>query len=132
MYNNQITLNAAPYKTMFTTGGASGRLYVPVKPALVKYAQLTHVHGTAARTGQKTVSLDRIHILNALIDQLISMNKKTLSREDIFSLTDKQKDALIKNYQEQIHSAIALASQPGTYGLAGLIPEAGALFSITV
>ena len=131
MYNNGISLNAASYRSVFTAGASSGRLYVPVKPGLVKYAQLAYVHGTAAKEGQKTVSLDRIHILNTLIDQLVSMNKKEMSKDDVTSLTDNQMDAIIKSYEEQIHSALALAQQPQTYGLAGLMPEAGALVNIT-
>ncbi len=131
MYNNGISLNAASYRSVFTAGSSSGRLYVPVKPGLVKYAQLSYVHGTAAKAGQKTVSLDRIHILNSLIDQLVSMNKKAMSKDNAAALTDKQQDAVIKMYEEQIHSAIALAQQPQTYGLAGLMPEAGALVNIT-
>ncbi len=132
MYNNGISLNAASYRTVFTAGSSSGRLYVPVKPGMVKYTQLAYVHGTAAKEGQKTVSLDKIHILNTLIDQLVSMNKKAMSKDDVTELTDNQKDALIKGYEEQIHAAIALAQQPQTYGLAGLMPEAGALVNITV
>ena len=131
MYNNGINLNAASYRTIFTAGTSSGRLCVPVKPGLVKYAQLSYVHGTAAKEGQRTVSLDRIHILNSLIDQLVSMNKKALDKDSVTALSDEQKDALIKSYEEQIHSAIALAQQPQTYGLAGLMPEAGALVNIT-
>ena len=97
----------------------------------MKYAQLAYVHGTAAKEGQKTVSLDRIHILNSLIDQLVSMNKKAMSKDDVIGLTDNQKDAVIKMYEEQIHSAIALSQQPQTYGLAGLMPETGALVNLT-
>ena len=98
MYRNSISLNAASYNTLASS--TSGRLYVPVKPNAVIYAQLSHVHGTAAKNGQKTVSLDKVHILNTLIDQLVNMDKKTISRNDVLALTDNQKDALIKSYQE--------------------------------
>ncbi len=131
MYRNGITLNATSYNSLFANS-SSGRLYVPVKPNAVIYSQLSYVHGTAAKPNQKTVSLDKIHILNRLIDQLVSMNKEALSKDDVLALTDKQKDAIIENYQQQIHQAIAAASQPETYGLAGLIPEPGAVFNIAV
>ncbi|MCR5762459.1 MAG: hypothetical protein K6G00_03660 [Treponema sp.] len=129
MYRNTVSLNAASYNTLASS--SSGRLYVPVKPNAVIYAQLSHVHGTAAKSGQKTVSLDKVHILNTLIDQLVNMDKKAISRNDVLALTDNQKDALIKSYQDQIHNAIAQASVPETYGFAGLIPEAGMLFNIS-
>ena len=129
MYRNSISLNAATYSTVASS--SSGRLYVPVKPNAVIYSQLSHVHGTAAKNGQKTVSLDKVHILNTLIDQLVNMDKKTISRNDVLALTDHQKDALIKSYQDQIHNAIAQASIPETYGFAGLIPEPGMLFNLS-
>ncbi len=129
MYQNGISLNAASYNGLLSPT-SSGRLYVPVQPSLVKYAQLSHVHGTAAKAGQKTVPLDKVHILNTLIEQLVNMKKDTFKTENITDLTDSQKDALIKGYQEQIHAALAVASQPQTYGLAGLMPEPGMLFNI--
>ncbi|HBG66146.1 MAG TPA: hypothetical protein DDW78_06710 [Treponema sp.] len=128
MYSNGISLNAASYKTLFSS--TSGRLYVPVKPNVVVYAQLSHVHGTAAKAGQSTVSIDKVHLLNTLIDQLVSMKKNPIAKADVFALSDKQQDALIQKYQEQIHTAVVLASQPQTYGLAGLIPEEGIILNV--
>ena len=132
MYKNGITLNATSYNSLFANSPRGSKLYVPVKPNAVIYSQLSHVRGTPAKPNQGTVSLDKIHILNRLIDQLISMNKEVMSKDDVQALSDTQKDAAIENYQQQIHQAVAAASQPETYGLAGLIPEAGAVFNIDI
>ncbi len=129
MYRTDIHLSAATYKTLFAS--SSGRLYVPVKPSVTVYTQFDHVRGTPAANGQKGVPVDRIRILNTLIDQLVSMKKSTVSKNDVVGLSDAQKDALIETYQKQIKTAVATSTGPGTYGLAGLMPEPGALFNIT-
>lgn len=129
MYSTDINLNASSYGNLFST--SSGRLYVPVKPNVAVFTQFDYVRGTPAEKGQKGVPVDRIRILNTLIGQLVSMRKDAVSKDDVMSLTDEQKDALIKNYQKQIKNTIAIANLPGTYGYAGLMPEAGAVFNIS-
>ncbi len=130
MYSNGINLNAASYRTLFST--SSGSLYVPVKPSAVIYSQFDYVHGVATSQGQNGVSINRIRILNTLISQLVSMKQKSsLSENDITGLTDSQKDELIKTYQQEIKNAIAASSQSRTYGLAGLMPETGTVISVS-
>ena len=126
MYSSGINLNASSYKTLFSS--ASGSLYVPVKPSAVIYSQLDYVHGVSAGADGNGVPVNRIRILNSLIHQLVSMKKDvSASSSDFENMDDSQKDALIKQYQQQIADTI---NQAGTYGLAGLMPENGALFSI--
>lgn len=130
MYSNGIRLNAASYGNLFST--SSGTLCVPVKPSAVIYTQLDYVRGTATAQGQKGVPVDRIRILNTLITQLVSMKQKaSVTENDATGLSDEQKDELIKAYQQQIKNAMAAASQPQSYGLAGLMPEAGAVVSVS-
>lgn len=132
MYSNGISLNAASYRTLFST--SSGSLCVPVKPSAVIYSQFDYVHGTATEHGQRGVPINRLRILNTLISQLISMKQKpALSEEEATGLSEEQKDELIKSYQQQIKTAIAASSAQGqaTYGLAGLMPEAGAVVSVS-
>ena len=124
MYSNGISLNAASYRTLFST--SSGSLCVPVKPSAVIYSQFDYVHGTATEHGQRGVPINRLRILNTLISQLVSMKQKP-------ALSEEQKDELIKSYQQQIKTAIAASSAQGqaAYGLAGLMPEAGAVVSVS-
>jgi hypothetical protein len=129
MVSNGLVLNASSYKNLFT--GGTGALYVPVNPSAVIYAQFDHVRGIAAGSGQNGVSVNRVKILNTLIDQLVSMKSKpAISKEAVSSLTNKQMDTLIKMYQQQIKTSVAQASKPGTYGLAGLLPETGTVINI--
>jgi len=117
----------APSPISFT---GVGKMYVPVNPALVGYAQFEHVAGVAAESGSSGVNINKIQVLNALIDRLISMQQKPEIAEDSSELTDTQVDALIKDYQTRIQSVVNVAqSNPYALGGAG-IPQAGALFSI--
>ena len=129
MYSSGISLNASSYKTLFAS--SSGSLYVPVKPSAVIYSQLDYVHGVSAGADGKGVPVNRIRILNSLIHQLVSMKKAPDADEAAFeSMSDEEKDALIKEYQKQIANAVNQASQSATYGLAGLMPEAGSVVNI--
>lgn len=130
MYSNGLTLNAAPYKNLFSS--SSGTLFVPVKPSAVIYSQFDYVRGTAASSGQNGVPINRVRILNTLINQLVAMKKKdALSKEDIGQMTDAQKDELIKTYQQQIKNAVAAGTAANNYGLTGLLPQAGTVVSIS-
>src|SRR5574344_46021 len=129
MVSNGLTLNASSYKNLFT--GGTGALYLPVNPSAVIYAQFDHVRGIAAGNGENGVPINRIKILNTLIDQLVRMKSKpAVSKEAVGSLTNKQMDSLIIMYQKQIKNTVAQAAKPRTYGLAGLLPEPGAVFNI--
>lgn len=130
MVSNAVSMNASTYQHLFA--GGTGALYIPVNPNAVVYSQFSHVHGIAASAGQRGVPVSRVKILDTLINQLVSMkNKPSLSKDDVLELSDAQKDMLIKNYQDQINTAVKMASTAGTYGFAGLLPEPGAIFSIS-
>ncbi len=126
-----FSLNAYSYNGLIS--GGSSKLHVPVQPAAVLYAQFDHVSGFAARSNQNGVSISKIHILNSLLNQAISMRTapKTESVPEVENLDDTQIDALIQNYQQQIQNSIEMAQATG-YGLAGAAPQTGALFSLDV
>lgn len=124
--------NLSPYSyNGITSGGASGKLYVPVSPSSVIYAQFDHISGVAAKGSQHGVSISKIQILNTLIENLskIKATSKTNPAVKETHLSDEQLDVLIKNYQQEIKQTVSLA-QNTQYGLAGAQPQAGALFAI--
>lgn len=123
MISTLSNLNPYSYGS-FASGGASGKLYVPVNPMAVVYAQFDHISGVAARHGETGVSISKIQILNTLIEHLSAM--KSQPKTSVNSMSDKQVDALIENYQKQIQMAVH--STP--YILSGAQPQSGALFSI--
>lgn|SRR5574344_63167 len=123
MISTLSTLNPYSYGA-FASGGASGKLYVPVSPAAVIYAQFDHISGIAAGHGENGVSVSKIQILNSLIEHLSAM--KNMPKSDVTGISDKQADVLIKNYQKQIQQAV----HDTPFMLSGARPQAGALFTI--
>jgi hypothetical protein len=96
---------------MMNTVTSAGRTYVPVKPSQFGYSQFEYVAGYPAPKGQEGVSVDKIKILNTLIEQLISMKDKNVQPKIAVqgNISDKQIDALIKQYQQQIQVTTAAA-----------------------
>lgn len=124
--------NLSPYSyNGIASGGASGKLYVPVNPANVIYAQFDHISGVAAKKGQHGVSITKIQILNTLIENLskIKTQASVSSEYQQMHLSDEQVDVLIKNYQQQIKQAVTQA-QSVQYTAAGINSLSGALFAI--
>ena len=128
MISNIRSLNAYSYGGMISSSGASGKLYVPVNPNAVIYAQFNHISGVPAHKGQNGVSISKIQILNTLIDNLSRIKSTSLPKHDSV-MSDGQAEALIKNYQAQIQNATQ-AAKTTPYMLAGAQPMAGALFQI--
>ena len=102
--SNIRTLNAYSYSNISHSSGASGKLYVPVNPNSVLYAQFNHVSGVPAKQGQNGVSISKIQILNTLIDNLSRIKKSAVTEKNSV-MSDAQAEVLIKNYQAQIQSA---------------------------
>lgn len=110
------------------TSGHSSKLYVPVSKSSLLYSHFDHISGFVAKNGQSGVSISKIQMLNTLIDHLSSIkNGKVPSASR--QATPEQIDSLIENYQTQIKQAVK-AAETTPYQLAGVRPQAGALFTI--
>ena len=118
----------SPYNYPISSSGASGKLYVPVNPAAVIYAQFDHISGIAASEGQQGVSISKIQILNTLIDSLTRIKNQPLAAA-ASNISSEEADALIKSYQQQIEQTVQ-AAKTTPFALTGARPEAGMLFSI--
>ena len=96
---------------MVSTVSSTGKQYVPVKPNQYVYSQFKHVSGFPARGGQEGISVDRLVILNTLIDQLVSMKQKNAesAQPDTTGMNNDQIDALIQQYQTKVQAATAAA-----------------------
>lgn len=101
----------------------SGRVGIPVLKSQALYAQFEHVFGVATEGG---VSIDRIQILNALIEQLSSIKRDRGQRPEPEGergrLSPELVDARIAGYRDQIKAA---ASAPATpYRPQPVLPQA--------
>jgi len=121
-----MAVSINPNYANISSARAGAKLYVPVNPSKLIYSNFDHVSGFAAKKGQSGVSISKIQILNTLIEHLTSLkSEKQLSAAK--NATPEQIDSLIENYQ--IKQAVQ-AAQASQYGLAGVRPEPGAVFSI--
>ncbi len=128
MYSNVDPLRTMSV-SMMPVASAGGRMYVPVNPSQFGYAQFQYVAGYPAPSGQSGISIDKVKILDTLINQLVSMKQKNVdtnvTKRGIMS--DSQIDGLIKQYQQQIQTVTATAqNMPYIPNL----PQTGAIFNL--
>ena len=93
MITSLTSLNPMSYGNYVTHG--SGKLYVPVNSHYVGYAQFDHVSGISAQHGQQGVPVNKLSILNTLIDRFLSVQSGSsgkVSAEEIEGATDEQLD----------------------------------------
>lgn len=110
MVSGISTLNPSSYRTLVQGGLGTGKVYVQVKPSQVVYSQFEHVSGYAsAHSNDGGVPVSKIKILNTLIDQLVKIQTNTQKPKLPTDMTDTQVDALIKDYQGKIKTAINTA-----------------------
>jgi hypothetical protein len=82
---------------------------MPVSPGSYIYSHFKHVSGVPAPEGSRGVSINRLKILDVLIEQLAQMKKRPKMALDA-NPSDEQIDALIDQYQGQIRQAQAAAN----------------------
>jgi hypothetical protein len=118
----QATLsNHIPYSYL-SAAGTGGRIAVPVPASQLPYAHFKNVTGVVS-TSAAVYSLDKLNILNTLIDRLRSTRTDALaSRESQgSSLTEERIDALIQQYGQELHAAVAANALPYTKPV-GVVP----------
>lgn len=106
------------------------KMYVPVNPANVVYAQFDNVSGVAARNGERSLPLNTLRVLNTLIEHARTMNLSPNPADALSSkkMTSEEAAFLIDSYQSQIRSL----SKTVPYSLAGMKVEPSELVSIEV
>ena len=107
---------------------SSGRISMPVSRIQSPYAQFKYVQGVPASSQGHAVPLNRLRVLNNLIDSLVSLKDGNVSRVKTSGLSDKAIDALINQYAGELHTAIS--SQAGPY-TAGASYTTGSLVNVT-
>ncbi len=113
--------------TRFSRSGH--RMFVPVRPSQTVYAQYRHISGTPASTGQRTVPLSRVRILNSLIDNLRKMKSDPGYRSEIAKTSPERADALIQQYASELHQV--MKSTPAAFGTLGGASGTGIVFKLT-
>ena len=106
---------------------AGGRAYVPVKPSQVIYSHFKYVSGFAQSQGQSGMSIDKLRILNSIIDQLVSMKTNEAQKANLTEsasaqlqseMTESRIDGLLNYYHNQLQSTITQTENIGYGGIA--------------
>lgn len=106
--------------------GSSGRVAIPVPPSQLVYSYFKNVAGTS-NPDASAYSLDKLKILDTLIERLRSAKSKPAAEREAGALSDERIDALIQQYGKQLHDALVAA--PTQYAKpAGVTP--GMLVSV--
>ncbi len=93
-----------------STHNASGKVAVPVKPYMVIYSQLEHISGYADPKGSNSISLNKVYMLNTLIDKVSSSNVDSASKKiDTTGLSEEQLDSMISDYQAKLQTQLSTA-----------------------
>ena len=102
---------------------------LPVAPASYIYSHFKHVSGTPAPDGVRGVTVNKLKILDVLIEQRSQIKRQPPPDSDAaFSMSEEQINALIEQYENQIRQARA-ASTVMPYSPMPTAP-AGAVFNL--
>jgi len=126
-----MNIGTIPYHTFPSIGYAisaasDGRMALPVSPSAYIYSHFKHVSGFPAPDGVQGVNINKLKILDTLIEQLSAMKKQPEPVfEQQFGDSEQRINALIEHYQQQIQTAQAQAAP-----FIVATPEMGLLFNI--
>jgi hypothetical protein len=121
--------NAFP--NVYAISAAQGnRVSVPVSPSAYIYSHFEHISGVPAPDGVSGVNINKLKIIDTLIDQLSRIRKET----ETIAIQKEEDDenrinALIEKYQNEIRTFQA-ANTNNPYAPNSSL--AGAIFSISV
>ncbi len=87
------------------SAGTSGRVSVPVSPSQLLYSNFKNVSGTAS-AGAAAYSLDKLKILDTIIERLRTVKSQPRIERESKGMTDERIDALIQQYGQQLHAAM--------------------------
>ena len=131
-----MSIGAVPYHTFPSIGYAitasqSGRMSLPVSASSYIYSHFKHVSGVPAPEGVEGININKLKIIDTLIEQLSRMKNQPEIPEidNIEKENDKQINALIEHYNSQVRN-IQTANTGNPYAPAA--PHTGAVFSISI
>jgi hypothetical protein len=128
MMTGILSTSSIPLSFAYAAGGGGGRVSLPVSAQQVLYSNFQHVSGVAASPGEPVASIDRLKILDTLIDRLASMKSQPLAAsEKPDNLSSERIDALIDQYGSELRSRAVAPIQP--YAASPSITS-GMLFSL--
>ncbi len=93
-----------------STHNANGKVAIPVKPSMVIYSQLEHISGYADPKNSNSIPLNKVYMLNTLIDKVSSSKVDASSKKiDTAGLSEAQVDTMISDYQAKLQTQLNIA-----------------------
>ena len=83
---------------------AIGKVAIPVKQSMVIYSQLEHISGYADPKDSSGISLNKVYMLNTLIEKVSSSKIEAAGKIDIKGLSEEQLDSMISDYQAKLQT----------------------------
>jgi hypothetical protein len=126
-----LASNYLPLSYVYAARYGEGRATVPVLRSQALYAKFSHVAGVAAQDGAAAYSIDKLHILDVLIGQLVSIKSEPLAASEApNNLSSSRVDALIQQYGAELHSAATAPVLPYAPAASSAVAAPGSLFSM--
>ncbi|MDR1617539.1 MAG: hypothetical protein LBS06_00655 [Treponema sp.] len=130
-----ISVHAFPGIGYAINASRGGRMSLPVSPSAYIYSHFRHVSGVPAPEGVQGVAINRLKILDTLIEQLARLRKQPEPSWGAAGETSEERlDALITQYENQIRTARATAIQTAgaAFPYSPAVPAPpGAVFSLS-
>jgi hypothetical protein len=104
-------------------GVGAGKRSIPVRPADSLFL-FKHVLGVPARSSESQVSIDKLRVLDNLIDRLVRLRGE---KGEVMPVTRDNVDGLIQQFQSELHTAVAASKPMFTTGLS---PETGLVINL--
>ena len=101
MLSSYMPLQSMSYSALPRVS-SGGRAYMSVNANQVIYAHFKYVAGVAAPEGQKGVSLDKLSILNSLIDRLVNAKQMSMAEAKATKEVLKQDDSSMAKIDQLI------------------------------
>lgn len=131
-----LSAHAFPGIGYAISASRAGRMSLPVSPSVYIYSHFEHISGVPAPEGVQGVAINRLKILDTLIEQLARLGKRPEPSWGAAGETGGERlGALIEQYETQIRAARTAAARTAgaafPYSPAAESMPQGALFSLT-
>ena len=127
MIQGIMSATALPSIGYAISASRDGRMSLPVAPANYIYSHFKHVSGIPAPEGVRGVAINKLKILDVLIEQLTRIKRQPAMALEL-SPSDDRVDALIEQYRSQIRQAQTAGTVMPYQGHAEV--PSGALFNL--
>lgn len=106
MISNYSPLQSVSYSALPVVS-AGGRAYIPVERTQAIYSHFKYVSGVPAKDGERGLTVDKLNILNTIIDQLMHMKTSELNKGEGGEVNKEESDSaridgLIEYYRSEI------------------------------